>query len=684
MKRILLSLALIVLVATGALATFSFVHISDMHISGAGLHQENLQAVVAEINAMTLAPAFVVCTGDLTETGRPSDMEKYREIMSALKVPAYNVLGNHDTKWSNLSKGGMRYYFDRDPHYSFDRPFDGAQDRGVHFVAVDSSMWMQHHGLLDRSQLTWLKQDLDKAGRNTPAVLFYHHCPGFISNEPELLRTLRPYNVRLILVGHGHNFKTWKRNGLLFQEVKGAMNDKGGYRILEVTESKIRSYTKLVGKDKSLDAVIPLAPQCNPVTLHSPLPGKWVEGKVEIRASVPACEGRKVQYTIDGDFMELPAMTSAVYGVAADFEGLPGRHTVTVRATDPDGMEWQDTAQVRINGRSREAWRLNTTGGVQRAVTVFGDRVYFGTLGGEVYCLEAENGIQVWRQSLGSDIVSGVAVDRDYVYLGTADGRILALDAQTGEQRWGFQTGGPIQGSPVLGDGKVFLGSGEAAFYALDAQTGKLAWKYPMERFTQVQPIFMNDTLYFGAWDKYFYALNAADGSLKWKTLIGINFFYSTANSDPVTDGKRIAANVTRYAPANPDIYCLDAKSGGVLWKVRQPESSDCGFNSPCVIGDRVYSVAGDGVVLCHRMVDGKEIWRSPVGFGVLGGKPIAADGKLYIPGLRGTVACMNAVTGKKLWEYSTGPGYLFGSAAVWKNLLIVPSVEGSVTALRR
>ena len=675
MKRVLLFLALLLLAAFAQ--AFTFVQISDTHITGAGSHEDNLSAIIGEINAMNPPPAFVVYTGDMTETGRPPDIEKYQEITKALKMPVYSVLGNHETKWTNLGKETMRVFFDRDPYYSFDY-------EGMHFVAMDSSMWQQHHGLLDRSQLTWLKQDLDKAGRQTPSALFYHHCPGFIPNEAELLQTIEPYNVRLILVGHGHNFKTWRRNGLLFQECKGGMNNQGGYRILDVSDGEIRSYTKLVGKDKALDAVIPLTNARNPVTLYSPQTGKWIEGKVQIRASVMPGEGRKLEYAIDGDWKPLPAMTSAVYGVAADLEGTPGWHLISVRATHPDGMEWQENAWVRINGKTREAWRVNTSGGVQRAVAVFGDRVYFGTLGGDVYCLETATGKEVWRHSLDSDVISGVAVDGSRVYLGTADGRIIGLDALTGEERWGFQTGGPIQGAPLVGDGRIFVGSGESAFYALDAKTGDLAWKYPMDRFTQVQPLLLDGVIYFGAWDKYFYALNASDGSLKWKTLIGINFFYSTASSDPVTDGKSIAANVTRYKPEDPDIYCLDANNGDVIWKIRQPENSDCGFNSPCLIGDKVYSLAGNGIVLCMRMKDGSEIWRKSIGFSLLGGRAVTVDGKLYIPGLRGNVACMDAKSGEKLWTYSLGSGYLFGSAAVWEDLVIVPSCEGNVTALRR
>lgn len=679
-RLLVFALALAILSINCAIADeFAFVHISEGHITGSGNFAGNLSAVFNEINAMQPQPAFVIMTGDQTETGLPRDWEKYRELCASLKVPLYQVLGNHETKWSDGSKDNLRRFFGQSPRYSFTHG-------NWRFIALDSSMWMQHHGLLDRSQLSWLQRELEQAPK-MPTVLFYHHCPGFIPTENELLQVIRPYNVRLILVGHAHTFRTWKRNGVFFQMVKGTMNDQGGFRILEVSDTEIRSYTKLVGKERVLDAVIPLTSAPNPVRLLRPKTGKYVEGSLRIVATVTPAEGRKVEYGIDGDFKTITPSAKGYCDVVAEFDGTPGWHTVTVRATDPDGMEWTDTASVRLNGRSREAWRVQVSGGVQRAVRAAGDRLYFGTLGGDVYCLDARTGRQIWRRNTGADVVGEVAVADGLAFFGNTDGRIFALDAATGEQRWEYRTGGPIQGSAVVGDGRVFIGSAEPAFYSLDAKTGNLRWKYPMERFTQVRPLLMDGAVFFGAWDKHFYALNADDGTLRWKTLIGINFYYSTANSDPATDGRRIVVNVTPYSKAEvpePDVYCLDAANGLVLWKVRNSGKSDCGFNSPAVVGDRAYSIAGNGELFAMQLSDGKEVLKAPLGLSIGTSAPVYADGRLYVTGLRGNVVCADARSGKKLWAYSTGGGYIFCPATVWEDLVIIPSTDGSITAVKR
>jgi len=673
-----LSILIMLAAACASAAPFTFIHISDTHITGSVNPARNLEAIVAEVNAMNPQPAFVLMTGDETETGLPRDWERYSGIISKFKMPVYNVAGNHETKWSHWGKFALHKVLNQEDHYSFSYG-------GVHFVAMDSTIWLQHHGTLDQNELTWLKKDLDKAGRNTPTILFYHHCPGFIPDEPELLRAIRPYNVPLILVGHGHRFRTWKRNGTIFQMVKGAMNDVGGYRILEVNESTIRSITKSVGSEPKPDIEIPLHAPANPITLLSPRANQTTEGDVHIRAMVgPAVQGRMFECSIDADSRPVTPDADGICDTTIKFEGTPGWHTVTVTAKDTDGMEWSDSALVRLNGKSREVWHAHVSGGVERGIRAAGDRLYFGTLGGDVYCLDARTGKEIWRRSLGSDVVSEVVVKGDYAYLGTTDGRIVGLDARTGEQKWEYLTGGPILASPAVIDGEILIGSGEPAYYALAAASGKLRWKYPMDRETQVVPVVLNGAVLFGAWDKNFYALDIKNGKERWKTPIGISFYFSTANSDPITDGERVIANVTPYKPEDADIYCLNARNGHILWSRRNPGKSDCGFNSPCIDGDRFYTVAGNGDVYCMSVADGKEIWHGSVGTLVVSGKPVAADGKVFISGLHGDVTCLDAGTGKSLWAYSTGEGYLFGGETVWQDLLIVPSMDGTVTALRR
>lgn len=692
LKLFLIALILLALPSLAAPAdSFSFAVISDTHIKGDGAFAKNLTAIIGEINALN--PAFVLHTGDETELGYTADYELYRKLTEPLKMPLYNVAGNHETKWSNWGKAGIRKFFGQAPYYSFDHS-------GVHFVGLDSTMWLEHNGFMDRSELEWLKSDLKKVGRRMPVVLFYHHCPGFLRNEPELLKTIRPYNVPLILVGHAHTFKTWKKNGTIFQMTKGGMNDEGGFRLYQVSGSEIRGSTKLTGQDPEPDLVIPLKTIPNPVRLIRPMPFAHIDGPICVRASVGSLSG-KVEYGVGDVYQPAARNDYGIYEATHYGEVVTGWHTITIRVTDADGGEWTDSVQALINPSSPlspidhqpstishspyEVWRAKVSGAVQRPVRVAGDRLYFGAWGGDVYCLDAATGKMVWRRNVGADVISEVAVGNGNAYLGTADGDIVALNSKTGKPVWEYKTNGPIQASPVIGDGKVFVGSGDQAFYALDAKTGKLQWKFQMTKMTQELPIFMDGAVFFGAWDNTFYALNAKDGSVRWKTKIGEIIYASPSNSNPASDGKHILIGGWPWHKEDPDLFCLDAKTGDITWKCRNPsEKSICGFNSPFIMSDRFYIAALNGELFCLAMADGSEIWHASTGQETYENSPVTANGKVYIGGITGRVFCLDAATGHKVWDYSTGNGYLFASPTVWHDLVIAPSTDGFVTAISR
>jgi len=655
---------------------FTFVHIADTHIKPDGAYSANLSAIIDEINK--LSPAFVLHGGDQTEMGFTEHFSAYRKSIAPLRAPIYNISGNHEAKWSNWGRSGVSQFLDQQPYYSFDY-------NGIHFIGLDTSIWLAHHGTLDRSQLEWLKCDLDSTGHNRPIVLFYHHCPGYMANELGLLRLLRAYNVRLALVAHGHGYRTWKMNGIVFQMTEAGMADHPGYRILEVTPIEIRSYRKDIGSDRILDEIIPLRRVENPVMLSQPMQREHIEGPLRITAKlIGRSSFANVEYGVGENYQPITPGLEGTCDTTVDWTGTPGWHTICVRAVDEDGMQWIDSAQVRIGGNHREAWRVQVSGAVQRPITVADDRLYFGTWGGDVYCLDARMGDEVWRVNAGSDVISRIAVEGGRAYLGTAGGEVIALDAQTGAQVWSFKTGGPVQGSALVAEGMVFIGSGDHYFYALDICSGELKWKYKLNRMAQVTPVYLNGVIYFGAWDQYFHALRAGDGSELWRTQIGNSIYYAPANSNPATDGKRIFFAATFEHEGEPDILCLNSNTGNIIWSRRNPIGKfHCSFNSPCVAGDRLYIASLSGDLFCLSTIDGREIWSASTGQETYYNSPVFSNGKVYIGGITGGIFCFDAETGTSEWSYRAGGSYLFASPSVWENLVITPSTEGTVTALR-
>jgi alcohol dehydrogenase (cytochrome c) len=168
-------------------------------------------------------------------------------------------------------------------------------------------------------------------------------------------------------------------------------------------------------------------------------------------------------------------------------------------------------------------------GSVNRGVAVLGDRVFYGTLDGQLIALDAKTGRPVWTNTLAPNYADGYSLTmapliiKDKVVVGVAGGEygikgwVAAFDTATGKQVWRFNTV-PGPGEPgheswqgdswERGGGPVWLtgsfdpelnltywGVGNpgpdwnpkqregdnlysSSVIALDADTGRLRWHY--------------------------------------------------------------------------------------------------------------------------------------------------------------------------------------------------------------
>jgi 3',5'-cyclic AMP phosphodiesterase CpdA len=171
---------------------------------------------------------------DALAVGRPRADLQFQILAEALKpleIPVYSILGNHDVfGWSDRAEDAADMLYGKKmieervlkgPSYrSFDRD-------GYHFVLLDSLLpsapdqnrtW---YGGIDDEQLTWLSNDLEKAG-NTPSIvvthipvmtLFSQYTDGttvatsdalILRNGREVQAILAKHNVPLVLQGHTH------------------------------------------------------------------------------------------------------------------------------------------------------------------------------------------------------------------------------------------------------------------------------------------------------------------------------------------------------------------------------------------------------------------------------------------------------------------------------------------------
>ncbi len=144
---------------------------------------------------------------------------------------------------------------------------------------------------------------------------------------------------------------------------------------------------------------------------------------------------------------------------------------------------------------------MNTNRALESTPIVVDGTMFLTSSWSRVYALDAVTGEEKWmfdpkvpgehaRKACCDVVNRGVAVYKGHVYFGSLDGRLFSLNAETGEVVWEVDTiidrdrYYTITGAPRVANDKVFIGNGGAEFgvrgyvTAYNAQTGDEVWRF--------------------------------------------------------------------------------------------------------------------------------------------------------------------------------------------------------------
>jgi hypothetical protein len=333
---------------------FTFVQMSDIH-----LDEDHTAAFGGLINELVeLAPAFVMATGDLIAEGNGASIAEverwfniYENATSALTMPLYNALGNHDVIGiyneeadpTDPGYGEGAYAARFGPtYYSFDWG-------NCHCIVLDPNDLVDGKQVyqISGAQLQWLKEDLAHSKGARPLV-FYHEPTASWRNRAEVLKLLKGRSARLFC-GHLHQDIVTRATDVS-EQITGAVcgewwyganpdGEPAGYRIVSVSGDEVDSLYKGTGNERTID------PGLTPI----------VNGVVELAIKIHSHHGpiSEASYQVDdGQPVDMVledgrpwAVATASWDTASQAEGY---HQVTVEAIDSGGT-FREQVEVKVS-----------------------------------------------------------------------------------------------------------------------------------------------------------------------------------------------------------------------------------------------------------------------------------------------------------------------------------------------
>jgi len=192
----------------------SFVQISDSHMGFDKAANPDvvgtLQAAIDKVNALPMAPSFMLHTGDISHLSKPGEFDTVDQLLKTANTKdIFFVPGEHDI----LNDDGNSYLerYGKGTQgpgwYSFDK-------NGVHFIGLVNVMNLKAGGLgsLGSEQLEWLEKDVKHLSKSTPIVVFAHiplwslypEWGWGTEDSAQALSYLRPFGSVTVLNGHIH------------------------------------------------------------------------------------------------------------------------------------------------------------------------------------------------------------------------------------------------------------------------------------------------------------------------------------------------------------------------------------------------------------------------------------------------------------------------------------------------
>jgi outer membrane protein assembly factor BamB len=373
--------------------------------------------------------------------------------------------------------------------------------------------------------------------------------------------------------------------------------------------------------------------------------------------------------------------------VSARAEGLPGRPAM-FRADPALTGVYPGPTPASLRGL---LFSFRAAGPIRSSPAVADGTLFFGSVDGIFYALDARTGAVRWTRPVGSSVTSSPAVTGGRVFLTTRAAILLALDVRSGATRWRLDLGRDLGGqnywdfytsSPTLADGKLYVGTGSGNVLAVDPANGRVLWRASLGARVRSTPAISGNYVVVGTMAGNVVALDRQTGARLWSFATeGASHDFALHNNDTTSifSSASIAGNIVTIGARDGFLYGLDLATGRQVWRTTHDGSS--WILSTANDGDSVYVGSGSAFIVQRAdRSDGHENWRFATGAANFGSVIVAGDMVLFND-FNGTLYAVAKADGREAWRFSLGDR-AFSTPVVADNIVYASSDEGVLVAL--
>jgi outer membrane protein assembly factor BamB len=372
-------------------------------------------------------------------------------------------------------------------------------------------------------------------------------------------------------------------------------------------------------------------------------------------------------------------LITALAALCLCFSAVAVTTTPLIETADSDWPQWRGPER---DGTSKETgllkqwpaggpkllWQVNDIGDGYSTPVVVGSRIYLMSNRGMdnefVQALSTQDGKVIWTTRVGKvgnpnqqpsypGARSTPTVDGNFLYALGSDGDLACLEAKTGKIRWLKNIRTEFDGKPgewayaesplVDGDALVVTpGGAQATMVALNKKTGAVIWKSaipggdPAEYASAIVVHAAGRKQYVQLMKKGIVAVDAKTGQFLWR--------YAEVAKGPAQFFTPVARGEFVYCGAlgvGGGMVRLKADGNGVAAEqVYFIRGLPNGLGGAVVVADHIYGTEVGQKLVAAEFTTGKVAWQAET----IGWSSIAAaDGLLYLHGLKGDVALVEA-----------------------------------------